>query len=335
MQFRTALFVSSLFSAIPSLAWAETCPIQNFKNYMSYSKDMMTNLSYINQVASKEDRSKSDNADLNILDYGTFNWKDASRLTQSLETLLEIKWSQKDQESLLISNLSSEGENAYIKCLQELNANLVITPSNGASTHDEFLVDYAWRPIDPASPKTADFNILVTNAIASDVPKKINSPSAGSFKIKRLSMYKPLEMAIHVGGIPNSTISLPEFPNKKIDKLLFSATVSDSVYGGGDSHFQKLCITLDNSDQESIIVPNSAKVTLLPSHEERGTMIKEPIIYNDRQACSRIIWHLEAGDGHVTGIATMEALILRAVRVATPPTQSIKTIAATSMFDAQ
>jgi hypothetical protein len=122
---RAAFICTSLFLTISTIAVAGTCEVANFKDDLSYRQDIMTNLSYINQVASREDRSKNDKADIDILDYGSFTYGQASTFASSLATLLDIKWSQRDQEWLLVSNLSDNGVKAYVACLQQENANLV------------------------------------------------------------------------------------------------------------------------------------------------------------------------------------------------------------------
>lgn len=68
-----AVFASGLILiAAHSLAQADDCDITKFKDQMSYHKDIMTNLAYINQIASREDRSKQDNADISVMNYGSF-----------------------------------------------------------------------------------------------------------------------------------------------------------------------------------------------------------------------------------------------------------------------
>ena len=172
MRYLTTTVLASISVGISSVALADTCDISSFKDYMSYKQDIMTNLAYINRVASREDRSKNDKADINVLDYGSFTYGQASTLSSSLETLLDIKWSQRDQEWLLVSNLSDNGVKAYVECLQKQYANLVVNLSNTASNNDEFNVEYAWRPSYTA-PNPAKMHIVFSNAVSKDAPNKI------------------------------------------------------------------------------------------------------------------------------------------------------------------
>ncbi|MBV9983087.1 hypothetical protein [Bradyrhizobium sp.] len=225
------LALTSFALASASVANAQNCDVSQFKTNLSYKQDILTNLAYIHRVASREDRSKTDNADLNVLDFGSFTYGDASRLSSSLETMLDIKWSQRDQEWLLISNLDDNGVKGYIACLQNANANLAINLSPAASSSDEFNVEYAWKP-SYAAPNPARFHIVLSNA-TSDAPNKIPSLSADAFKVKRVSMYKPLEISVHVDGQPYPTITLPAFPAKKLQKQLRKNTETHEIDGGG------------------------------------------------------------------------------------------------------
>jgi hypothetical protein len=92
MRYLGALFLVLVVTS-SSTAKADTCDISQFKNYMSYQQDILTNLSYIHRVASREDRTKSDNADLKVQDYGSLTYGQASTFATSLEKLLDIKWS--------------------------------------------------------------------------------------------------------------------------------------------------------------------------------------------------------------------------------------------------
>jgi hypothetical protein len=64
--------VGLILIAAPSISWADDCDIVNYKDKMSYHKDIMTNLAYVNRIASREDRSKTDNADISVMNYGSF-----------------------------------------------------------------------------------------------------------------------------------------------------------------------------------------------------------------------------------------------------------------------
>jgi hypothetical protein len=336
MRYLVTILLASISLARPDLALADTCDISQFKNFMSYKQDIMTTLSYINRVASTEDRSKNDNADINVLDYGSFTYGQASSFSSSLETLLDIKWTQRDQEWLLVSNLSDEGVKAYVACLQkENNANLVVNLSPAASDSDEFFVNYAWRP-SYAAPNPAQTHIILSNAVSKDAPSKIKTPSADVFKVKRTSMYKALELGIHVDGQPYPTISLPAFPAKKLERQLRSNSETHEVYGGGNSTIKRICVTLDNSEQDAVIVPNSVNATVESDISERAQLIKGAITYNPRQACSVFVWHLEATDGHVRGKATIEVTVSKAVPVANVNNvNAVKAISETSMFKGQ
>ncbi|MDR6900212.1 hypothetical protein [Rhizobium miluonense] len=327
------LFFGIALTVCSCEARAESCDISKFKDYMSYTQDIMTNLSYINQVSSKEDRSKSDKADISIADYGSFTYGQASSITSSLESILNIKWSQRDQEWLLVSNLSDSGLDAYTKCLQSNDENFVATLSNSASGSDEFNVEYRWRP-NYKAPDPARFNIVFSFGTSSDVPRKIPSPSAGAFHVKRTNMYKPFDMSIHVDDQPYETVSLPAFPAKTLQKQIRKNIESHEVYGGGNDTIKNVCITLDNTEQDEVIVPDSLSVKLDSTIAERASLTEiGSRTYNSRESCATIRWGLSANDGHVKGTATISALVLKAMPVAN--VAEVEVIGQTLMFKGQ
>jgi hypothetical protein len=327
------LFFATALAVCSSEAQAESCDISKYKDYMSYTQDIMTNLSYINQVSRKEDRSKSDKSDISIADYGIFTYGQASSLASSLESILDIKWSQRDQEWLLVSNLSDNGLSAYTKCLQSNDENFVATLSNSASNSDEFNVDYRWKPTYKA-PDPSRFNIVFSFGTSSDVPRKIPSPSAGAFHVKRTNMYKPFDMSIHIADQPYDTISLPAFPAKTLQKLILKNVETHEVYGGGNDTVKNVCITLDNSEQDAIIVPGSLGVKLDSTIAERASLTEVGVrTYNSRESCATIRWGLSANDGHVRGTATISALVLKATPVANLAEKEV--IGKTLMFKGQ
>jgi hypothetical protein len=326
------ILIAFLSLQVPGVALADTCDISEFKDYMSYHKDILTNLSYVERVASREDRSKGDSADIAIADYGSFTYADAAKLTASLESILDIKWSQEDQETLLTSSLSGDGLKAYTSCIQNAYGSLVVSLSDSASNSDEFFVDYVWKPTYTA-PNPATMHILLSNATSESLPSKIKTPSSDSFHVKRTSMYKPLDISVHVDGQPYPTITLPAFPDKKLQKQIRQTSELNEVYGGGNSLSKRLCVTLDNSEQDAVIVPNTIQNSMEPSIQERASMIQGPSTYNSREACTTFVWHLEAGDGHVKGKATIEALVLKAVPA--PAIEVTRVVGETPMFNGQ
>jgi hypothetical protein len=327
-----ALALFGLSSANASIASAETCDISQFKDYMSYSKDIMTNLAYIDQVVSQEDRSKSDSANIAVSDYGSFTYGDASKISSQIKTLLDIKWSQHDQEQLLTNSLTDKGVSAYIGCLNSNNANFIVTLSPSASNSDEFIVNYTWAPHYKA-PNPAKISAILLNATSTNLPKKVNTPESGAFSVKRGSMYKALELDFHIDGQPYPTISLPAFPKKVLQTQVRQTVQPGSVYGGGNSLVKNVCVTLDNNEQDAFIVPNSLQSTVETSITERAQLLKGAVTYNPREACQTFIWHLEAADGHVVGMATVKATVLKAVEVKTDDV--VQVIGNTEMFKGQ
>ncbi|WP_456842234.1 hypothetical protein [Bradyrhizobium sp. USDA 4486] len=300
---------------------------------MYYTKDLLTNLAYIERVASREDRKDSDKADLEILDYGKFTYGEAHSLTTTLEHMLDLKWSQRDQETLLTSTLDDFGVRAYVECLQHLNANLIVKLSDAATSSDEFILEYTWRP--SYTVNTVPFHVVLLNSSAKGAPSRIKSPSADSFPIKRASMYKPVELSVHVDNQPYPTITLPAFPAKTLEKQLRKVAETHEVYGGGNSYPKTMCITLPNDEQDAVIVPRSLDVKLDADIQERARLIETGArTYMDREACANINWHLDAKDGHVRGTATVSAVVLKAVPVKNAEV-AVEVIGKTKMFEGQ
>ena len=227
---------------------------------------------------------------------------------------MDIKWSQQDQEWLLTSSLSSKGVDAYKACVETQNPSLILHLSDTAGDSDEFIVDYVWKP-SYAAPNPADFHIVALNASLSGDPKNVKTPSSDSFAVKRISMFKPLVLSVHVDGQGYPSITLPAFPAKKLEKQVRETTFHDGVWGGGNSHVHNVCVTLDNNEQDAIIVPNSINVRIDQTYAERGSMNVGGRTYNDRQACVLVAWSLGAADGHVEGTATVSAMVLKAVPI--------------------
>jgi hypothetical protein len=325
--------VGLILIAAPSISWADDCDIVNYKDKMSYHKDIMTNLAYVNRIASREDRSKTDNADISVMNYGSFSYGDASRLTSSLESLLDIKWTQHDQEELLTATLTEQGSKDYIACLQSKNMqNFVVTLSDAATSSDEFIVNYAWKP-SYAAPNPSIFHSTLLNASSPDAPAKVGTPSSDSFKVKRGSMFKPLELSFHVDHQPYPSITLPAFPTKKLVKQIRTNMQPGSLYGCTSSLVQPVCITLDNNEQDAVIVPNTFKASIKTTIAERGGIVESGArTYNDRQACGRFVWICGAGDAHVAGTVTVDAMVLKAVPVPGAGAQTMEEVGETLMF---
>jgi len=223
--------------------------------------------------------------------------------------LLDIKWSQHDQEELLTSTLSTEGSKDYISCLQnKVMQNFVVTLSDAATSNDEFIVNYAWRPTYTARNPSV-FHSTFVNASSPNVPKTIPTPSSDSFNVKRGSMFRPLELSFHVDNQPYPSVTLPAFPTKKLEKQIRTNSLGDSLYGCTSSRPNPVCITLDNKEQDAVIVPNTFKASIRITEGVRGTVVESgPRTYSDRQACGTFVWVCGATDAHVVGTVTVDAL---------------------------
>jgi hypothetical protein len=91
-----AIFFAIALNANSCLA--EDCDISRFKDELSYTKDIMTNPSYIDRVASRLDRTGKEGTNIKFLDIASLDYNQASTLSSSLQRLLNIQWSQRDQE---------------------------------------------------------------------------------------------------------------------------------------------------------------------------------------------------------------------------------------------
>ena len=204
-------------SGIASGAYGETCDISNFKDDMDYKKDISTNLAYINDISSKEDRSKQDNANLSVQDYGSFTYGDASKFSSSLERILHITWSQEDKEWLLLKSLTDKGLQAYKLCMQNTQVPVVVEISDVAGVSDEFSVAYTYDPRnDPDAVENGKFTATLINLKATDFPKNVKKGASGSFKVTRIDKFKPVEIRVQIAGRAAPIITLPADPTKEL-----------------------------------------------------------------------------------------------------------------------
>lgn len=146
-------------------------------------------------------------------------------------------------------------------------------------------------------------------------------------------MYKPLELSFHVDNQPYPSVTLPAFPTKKLVEQIRTNSQPGSLYGCTSSLVQPVCVTLDNNEQGAVVVPNTFKASINTTNAKRGYIAETGNrTYNDRQACGTFVWVCGAGDAHVAGTVTVDALVLKAVPVPGATTQTTDIVGETLMF---
>jgi hypothetical protein len=316
-----ALALMSPFAA------AAQCPMTEFKDEINYRKDLLTNLSYIDQVATHSDKKEANSQNVAFLDIANMNTNQASSLSSSLQRMLNIQWSQHDQEWLLVSQLTDKGLKAYYQCLETNKSNLMVHPGEGAGGKLQFLVDMQWRPnYNAPNPSIITYRLL-NASVAKDAPKTIRPGESDQFAVKREDPYQPVEIGVRVDGQIYPNISLPAFPAKKIKEEVREVTEYHDVYGGGVDYWTTLCVKIPNEEDDAEIVPNTLKISTTGLVADRASLTApDQPTYDTRNACTRVRWGLGAKDGRVYGTAHVTATVIKLVPVQILKIQSTKDI---------
>jgi hypothetical protein len=191
-------FVSSVLATLvysfcldPASA-QEECDILKFKDQISHTKDVVTNLAFISKSTERRDQASNPNFALSFLDIVSLGFNDAQKAASSLEKLLDIKYSQSDKQWLLISQLSATGQAAYSDCLKSLKQNFSVVLSDNAAFKRQFFVIVSSHPFFPAP----NPQILAVSMLGGKVPGKVPSTIQNQSKIflavQRDDLYEPL-----------------------------------------------------------------------------------------------------------------------------------------------
>lgn len=331
------LFASFVIAVVSSSsAAAQYCNIVDFKGKVIYKKDVLTNLSYIDQIASRLDKSDAESQNIGFLDIATMNSDQASRFSSSLQRILDVKWSQREQEWILISQLDANGLIAYHDCLEKNEANLWLKLGEGAGGKLTFLVDMAWHPHYNA-PNPSKINYRVLNAkVTANPPKTIIPGESDQFGIERIDPYQPVEIGVRVDGQIYPNISLPAFPEKKLVDEKREAAEYHDVYGGGVDYITQLCVTVPNTEQDAVIVPNTLEFSTSGVQADRASLteMRGTRTMDSRSACTTVRWGLSAADGRVFGTAHVRARVMKAIPVEKPK-QFVETVRPLPLFEGQ
>lgn len=299
----------------------DECDIIKFKDEISYTKDVVTNLAYIRKSLETSSESSNPNFSISFLDIVSLGYSDAQKASTSLEKLLNVNYSQSDREWLLISQLTDKGLKAYTQCLKDQKQNFSVTLSNGAEGKQQFFaVVYSHPFFDAPNPQRLSFSLL-GGKLTGPPPKTIRTQQKLPVTIKRDSLYEPLELAVSVGNDslePN--LSLPALPKKEYQVQVRRAEYSAEVYGGNDELAKRLCVTLGNDEQDAMIVPKTLKFQTSIDIQHNGDIIedKQKRVDNDtREVCAVARWHISVDTGRIKGTATVTATVLKAVPVKT------------------
>lgn len=248
------------------------------------------------------------------------NSDQASQFSSALQRILNVQWSQREQEWIIISQLDSSGLKAYEDCLEKNEVNLWLKLGEGAGGKLQFLVDLAWHPrYNAANPSKINYRLLNAK-ITANPPKAIPPGESDQFGIERIDPYKPVEIGVRVDGQIYPNISLPAFPEKKLVDEKREVAEYHDVYGGGVDYVTQLCVTIPNSEQDAVIVPNTLEFSTSGVQADDASLTELPGTrrIDSRSACTSVRWGLSANDGRVFGTAHVRARVMKAIPVEKP-----------------
>jgi hypothetical protein len=301
----------------PALA-DDKCDIVRFKDYVTFVQDTTTNLAYLDATSKLNSTEAQSNGGASFMGF-SMSASLAGKATASLQTLLDIKLTETNKKSLLVSQLNQSGQIAYIACLKA-HDNLSATISDSAANNEQFFLTVRSHPQYSVSGRQR-LEVKITGGKQLEkIQPTIAPQEMVIIPIERASLYKQILVSVKIGNDALSPeIALPALPKYTYVTETRSAR-SDSVGSEGGTILQqtRACVVADGPHE--MIVPKSLRVTPVIERIARAGVVREaPELRIDddlHKACGGIF--AGAGTTESTGIGHVEvsATVLKAVPIA-------------------